>query len=164
MERWKDITGFENYRISTLGRIYSKKTDSLMKPTKDNKGYLRITFYENGKNHTRKVHRLVAKAFIDNPRKLPEINHKDEDKHNNNVENLEWCTKRYNILFGTALIRTHKANINCVTTSVKVRCVETGEIFPSIREARRITGAANIFYCCIGKRKMSNGFHWEYAE
>lgn len=163
-EEWKKIEGFENYLISNHGRIYSHKTSKILKPTIDTKGYLRISFYDNGKGNTKKVHRLVAEAFLPNRLKLPQVNHKDEDKENNHVDNLEWCDNAYNRYYGTATERTARANLNCKTTSRPVRCVETGAIYPSIREARRRTGAANIHYCCVGKRKTSNGFQWEYAE
>ena len=163
MEEWRDIKEFENYMISSLGRVYSKKKHMIMKPTPDKKGYLRISFYENGKNNTRKVHRLVVQAFIDNPENLPQVNHKDENKENNSVENLEWCTNSYNRMFGTATERTRMENLNCKSTGVPVRCIETGEIYPSLREAERETGAKNIFWCCIGKRHTSGGLHWEYA-
>lgn len=164
MERWKNINNFEQYLISNMGRVFSIKSKKIMIPTRDKKGYLRISFYSNGKSYTRKIHRLVAEAFIENPNDLPEVNHKDENKENNMIGNLEWCSKRYNVLYGSALDRTHKTNLNCKTTSVPVRCVETNSVYPSIKEAMRQTGAKNIFYCCVGKRKTSNGFHWEYAE
>lgn len=164
MEQWKDVAGFENYMISDLGRVYSKKKKMIMKPTPDQKGYLRVTFYENGKNNTRKVHRLVAEAFIANHDNLPQVNHKNEDKIDNSVGNLEWCTNSYNRYYGTATERTQKSNMNCKSTSVPVRCIETDTVYPSIREAARDTGAKNIFWCCIGKRQTSNGLHWEYAD
>lgn len=163
MEEWKNIKGFESYMISNLGRVYSKKRHMIMKPTPDQKGYLRISFYENGRNNTRKVHRLVAEAFIDNPKNLPQVNHKDEDKENNKVDNLEWCTNLYNRGYGTATERTRIANLNCESTSVPVRCIETDEIYPSMQEAARVTGAKNIFWCCVGRRRTSGGFHWEYT-
>lgn len=164
MERWKPVVGFENYMVSDLGRVYSKKKNMIMKPTTDTKGYLRITFYMNGRNNTRKVHRLVAEAFIDNPGCLQQVNHMNEDKTDNRASNLEWCTNSYNRYYGTATERTQKANMNCESTSVPVRCIETGRIYPSIREAERDTGAKNIFWCCIEKRQTSNGLHWEYAN
>jgi len=164
VEIWKDIAGFENYMISNHGRVYSKKSGLIMKPGKDKKGYLRISFYENGKSNTRKVHRLVAEAFIVNSDNLPQVNHKNEDKSDNSVGNLEWCTNSYNRYYGTATERTQKANMNCKSTSVPVRCIETDTIYPSIREAARDTGAKNIFWCCVGKRQTSNGLHWEYAD
>lgn len=163
MEEWKDIRGFKNYMISNRGRVYSKKKHMIMKPTPDHKGYLRITFYENEKNNTKKVHRLVAEAFIENTGNLPQVNHRDENKKNNLVENLEWCTNSYNRGYGTATERTRLANLNCKSTSVPVRCIETGEIYPSMQEAERKTGAKNIFWCCVGRRHTSGGFHWEYA-
>lgn len=164
MEIWKEICGFENYMVSNRGRIFSKKNNRIIKPTPDQKGYLRISFYENGKGNTQKVHRLVAAAFIQNEMNYPQVNHIDEDKKNNCVDNLEWCDNSYNRYYGTAAERTAKANLNCETTSRPVRCVDTGEIFPSIREAKRRTGADNIFYCCAGKRNTSNGYRWEYAS
>lgn len=164
MEIWKEIAGFENYMVSNLGRVYSKKSGLILKPGMDKKGYLRVSFYEHGKSSTYKLHRLVAKAFIENPDDLPQVNHKNEDKTDNRVENLEWCTNSYNRYYGTATERTQKANMNCESTSVPVRCIETDKVYPSIREAARDTGAKNIFWCCIGKRQTSNGLHWEYAN
>jgi len=163
-EIWKDIKDFENYRVSNYGRIFSKKSNQILKPTSDKKGYLRISFYENGKSNTQKVHRLVANAFICNQNKLQQVNHRDENKENNCVENLEWCDNSYNRNYGTATARTAEANLNCKSTSIPVKCLETETVYDSIRDAERNTGAKNIFYCCVGKRNTSNGLHWEYAS
>ncbi len=162
-EIWKDIEGYEKYQISNLGNVYSKKTHKLLTPKADKKGYLRVAFYENKKNNTFKVHRLVAQAFIPNPLNLPQVNHKDENKSNNTVDNLEWCDNHYNHEYGTREERVSKTMTNHVSDSVPVMCVETGIIYPSISEAARQTKAHNIFYCCTGKRNMSGGFHWKYA-
>lgn len=82
-----------------------------MTQSKDKDGYLILGLYRNGKSKTVRVHRLVAKAFIENPYNLPEINHIDENKTNNHVENLEWCTTAYNLTYGHRLdyVRGEKA-------------------------------------------------------
>ena len=73
-EIWKDIEGFEEYQVSNSGKVYSKRTDILLKPHSDKKGYLRVKFFKNNKGFTFKVHRLVAQAFIPNPNNLPQVN------------------------------------------------------------------------------------------
>ena len=71
MEEWRDVVGFENYMVSNLGRIYSKKQKIIMKQTPNRKGYMKVSFYQDRKSHTKSVHRIVAEAFIDNPNNLP---------------------------------------------------------------------------------------------
>ena len=115
-EIWKDIKGYEGlYQVSNLGRVKSFnymntgkekiKTPTLQKKyTMKQGGYLQTTLYKNNKSKTVLVHRLVAEAFIPNPDNLPQVNHKDYNKTNNCVENLEWCSAKYN--------SNHKRN-NC---------------------------------------------------
>ena len=108
-EIWKPIDKYEGYEVSNLGRIKSYKVDKvngiIMKPYKDTKGYLQIDISLDGRKRNNRVHllvhRLVATAFIPNINNLPQVNHKDENKENNRVENLEWCTNEYNINYGT---------------------------------------------------------------
>ena len=95
MEEWKVITEFPNYEISSYGRI-KNKDGMILKPYVNHKGYLKIGLTKDKKCHKKRVHRLVAEAFIENPYNYPQVNHKDENKQNNCVYNLEWCTNQQN--------------------------------------------------------------------
>ncbi len=121
MEQWRDIKGYEGlYQVSNLGNIKSlqriqcydyanngvrKRVTSekqlIPSPTGENH-YLCVTLYKNGKRCTKAIHRLVAETFMPNPLGLPQVNHKDEDKFNNSASNLEWCSSKYNINYGSA--------------------------------------------------------------
>lgn len=109
--RWSPVIGFEGkYDISTLGQVRNNK-GAILKPTlKRTTGtvYKVVRLWKEGQYHTKYIHRLVAEAFIPNPEGLPIINHKDEDGTNNLIENLEWCTQKYNTNYGTGLIRMAK--------------------------------------------------------
>lgn len=94
MEEWKTIEGAENYEISSLGRVRTKRTGKIRKQCSTNFGYLQVGLRINGKTLFRAVHRLVAKAFLPNPNDYPEVNHKDFDRHNNSVDNLEWVNHK----------------------------------------------------------------------
>ena len=110
-EVWKDIKGYEGlYQVSNLGQVKrlsnNKYTrEKMLKPRKGKSGYLQVILSEKGNIKSKYVHQLVASAFIPNPNNYIEINHKDENKENNNFENLEWCTHKYNCNFGTRNIR-----------------------------------------------------------
>lgn len=115
MEEWRDIEGFHgNYQVSNQGRIRSfinnywnkREYPKILKPCKLTKGYLGVSLsIRKGESKTYRIHRLVAEAFIPNPNHLTQVNHIDENKENNNVSNLEWCTCEYNLMFGTVRAR-----------------------------------------------------------
>ena len=125
MEEWKSIPGYEGlYEVSNLGRVrsvdrYVKYLNGMihlhkgkvLSPGIRSDGYLQVSLCCNGKYKTIAVHRLVAQAFIENPDNLPEINHKDEDKTNNSVDNLEWCDRSYNNTYGTRQDKVRDTNI-----------------------------------------------------
>lgn len=162
-EEWREVKNYNGYKVSNFGRVYSMKVSRLLKPHPDKKGYLRVKFWKDGKGYTFKVHRLVAQAFIPNPHNYPQVNHKDENKTNNIVDNLEWCDNTYNAHYGSHIERATKNLVNRKNLSLPVLCVETGKVYPSIMEARRQTGLRNIDECCRGNRNTAGGFHWKYA-
>lgn len=143
---WKDIQGYEGlYQVSNLGEVRSlnyKKTGNIqnLKQTSNKDGYLKVMLHKNGKIKTYQVHRLVTLAFIENPNKYPCINHKDEDKTNNCVWNLEWCNYKYNNCYGTRIkrfseSRKGKCSGKSNPKAKKVQCINTGKIFNTIKEA-----------------------------
>lgn len=98
IEQWKKITN-TNYEISNFGRLM--RNNKIIKPVKCSNGYLEYFLWKDGKRSVYLAHRLVAKYFIPNPNNLPQINHKDENIQNNNINNLEWCTSKYNANYGS---------------------------------------------------------------
>lgn len=150
----KDIPGFEGqYAITSCGRVWSYISNRFLKPHSDNNGYLRYRMA--GKSYS--AHRLVALTYIPNPENLPEVNHKDEIKTHNYINNLEWCNRKYNCNYGTK-------NDWC---KKKVKCIETGEIFESITAAEiaekgKFTGA--LSHCLKGETKTFNKKHWEMIK
>lgn len=128
---------------------------------KDHGGYLIACCSQNRKKINIKVHRAVAMAFLSNPNNLPQVNHKDEDKTNNHVDNLEWCTSKYNSNYGTAKERSREKK------GKKVICIETGNIYMSFNHARQEMGhpkSTCIRDCCSGRQNTAYGYHWQWVE
>ena len=141
-EIWKDVVGYEGlYKVSNEGNIYSVgRKDSrgircggrTLRPVCDSYGYHCFNLSKNGVTKQKKVHRIVLEAFVPNPNNYPEVNHRDEDKTNNNVENLEWCTSEYNANYGTRNERSAQTQ----SKKVKAINIKTGEVitFNSAKE------------------------------
>lgn len=166
-EIWKDIEGYEGlYQVSNLGRVKGLKRGGIIKPQLSHRGYYRVGLYKNRKYHAATVHRLVAIAFVPNPYNLPEVNHKDENKTNNRADNLEWCTRYYNLTFGSRVKRISDNQRKTMSTRKPVLNVDTGKEYISISEAARDTGyaVATISDCCNGKYQTVNGQRWRFVS
>lgn len=165
-EIWKDIKGWEGlYQVSSHGRVKSfrKKEPRLLSTCIGIHGYCVVLLHDgNGHRKNERVHRLVAQTFIPNPNNYPYINHKDEDKTNNHVENLEWCTAEYNSNFGTCKSRIGNSN----SRPILKYDLEGNFIreYKSMSEAERIEGInhASICICCSGKVSYQCGYIWIY--
>lgn len=137
-EVWKDIEGYEGlYQVSNTGQVkslnYNQTGEIKVLKQGNAKGYKRVGLFKNGKTKQYSVHRLVALAFISNPDDLPMVNHKDEDKTNNNVNNLEWCTHEYNMSYGTRnerISKKHKGKHRSEETKKKISKSLRGENSP----------------------------------
>ena len=167
-EIWKPVPGYEGlYEASTYGRIrsierfvyhrrckrFQKRKSVILKPSISSRGYYTIVFGINGTRKAYAVHRIIAETFLPNPNNLPVVNHKDENKANNAVSNLEWCTQKYNINYGSGLKRralaqsiSKKGKHYSPRTEFKkgnvlqchqhpVLCIEKGILYRSMKEA-----------------------------
>lgn len=176
------VPEYPDYLIETDGRIFSLKTHKWLKASVGTNGYYGIEL-ANAKGRKRmNIHRLVALTFIPNPNNLPQVNHKDENKLNNDVSNLEWCTNQYNMTYGTLTERrvAHtdyskpiykdiaRKNGKKVSRRIQQYTLNGDFIgeFESIRDAVKINGFSSnhICECARGKRQTSNGYVWRYER
>lgn len=183
-EIWKDIPDYDGlYQVSNFGRIAAHRKNvrfgcsgektriipwRILSTFPNKQGYMRINLFKDGKTKQFQVHRLVAMAFIPNPDNLPVINHKDENPHNNHVENLEWCTPKYNANYGTRNARCSAKNYNNPKVSKPiVQYSEHWEIvnlWPSTKEAIRQLklNERNLHTALKNPKRFCSGFHWKY--
>lgn len=182
-EIWKDVVGYEGlYQVSNLGRI--KRLPSvvknryikggLLKPRKHNSGYLSVYLCKNGVCEQWLLHRIVAMAFIPNPKNLPQINHKDSNRRNTFASNLEWCTQSYNIKY--AYDHNHKKEkmqwykgAKCISAKPVRSYSKSGEFvkeYGCIQDAVNETGILNssISNCLKGRSKTAGGLIWKYKK
>ena len=171
-EEWLKIVGFENYKISNLGRLKNSKGET-MKPWNDGRGYFVVKLHKNKKSFHRKIHRLVAEAFIPNPENKPQVNHIDRDPTNNKLKNLEWVTAKENInhMFKTTRI------LNQFTKLCKVAVYDFDgkkiNEFETTLEAARELGfkkakggfeSRNINDCCRGHKDSYKNLRFRYFK
>lgn len=162
MEEWKDIPGYEGlYQISNLGRLKSKKNNKeIIKKTYINRknGYEYCFLYKNSNLKSILTHRIVAYLFLPNPNNYPCVNHKDENRQNNKVSNLEWCDYKYNLNYGN----------RCKKYSKKVNQYDLNnnyiKTWDSLKEAQIEFNTTHILDCCKGRRNSTKGFKWRYCD
>lgn len=171
MEKWKDIPNYEGlYQVSDYGEVKNVKRGMTLKQCKHRLGYLSVMLYKDGQPKRIMVHRLVAMTFLENPNLLGFVNHKDENKTNNRVDNLEWCTREYNLKYGTVPERISKKRGHGARKKRRVIQMDAdGKIvmtWDSIAQASAETKTqrTSIFECCNGIHKTANGFMWSYDK
>ena len=154
IEEWRDVPGYEGmYEVSDWGRV--RRNGRILKLRKDGQGYLFVSLYKNGTKKEAYIHRLVSLAFIPNPNNYPEVNHKDENKTNNAVENLEWCTRKYN------------ANYSLAKPILQYDLL--GNFIREWPSATKVEEELGIYYssvskCCSGRYNSAGGFVWRFKE
>lgn len=177
-EIWKDIKGYEGlYQVSNLGRVRSMdRYDSLkhfrkgriLKQSKINSGYLTVSL---GRNNRFLVHRIVAKTFLNNPDNLPCINHKNNNKTDNRLSNLEFCSYHYNNTYGTHKQLQRESHINNLENSKRAKSVNQysldNEYIKTFLSARRASEELNVCHsgiirCCNGQLKTCGGYKWSF--
>jgi len=189
-EDWKPFPGFEkDYLISNKGNVWSIRASRLLKLKITAGGYLRVSPSVNGYRKECAVHRMVALAFIPNPENKPTVNHLNENKKDNRVENLEWATTAEQNVYGTRIERAmahtdwNKRKIDYSVVAAKhdyhqmnrkqmkpvLQFDESGTLiarYDGVAEAARAVGisAGHICCCLKGRRRTSGGYQWKYAE
>lgn len=162
-EIWKPIKDYENkYLISNHGRVKSLKSNKIL-TTKYTGNYPHIVLFKNNVRKNFTIHYLVATAFVENPHDFKEVNHIDENPMNNFPSNLEWCTHKYNVNYGTRNKRTkEKLSIGINQYDLDGKYIRT---WNCMNDAIRFyNNNRHICEVCKGKRKTASGFIWKYKE
>ena len=198
-EEWRPLVGYEGlYEVSNRGNMkslertvwdnrgyYRTVPERILKPMKDSSGYLQVKLWKDGKAKKYLVHRLVAEAFIPNPDNLPQINHIDENKQNNCMDNLEWCSRSYNMTYNgrankvgkkvAEKLRGRKLSEETIKKIAEKKSKPVYSInkvsglityWNSAKEAGKVLDIdqGSITRCCQGKLKSCGGFYWMYAN
>lgn len=172
-DMWSKIDGYDNYSVSKNGDVRNDKTGKLKAFCINRYGYHVVDLYSGGVRESKRVHRLVAEAFINQPDGKTQINHKNGNKRDNNVNNLEWCTASENVrhAFDNGLMVPSRSmlgrkNPNAGRHGRPIRIVETGEEFSSITECEKAINGNNrhISDCLAGRQKTHRGYTFEYIK
>jgi hypothetical protein len=164
MEEWKTIPDFPNYEITEKGKIRHKEKKKIRKASPSKRGYPVVSLRKDGKEYLRTIHILVARTFIPNPENKPEVNHKDGNKWNYNINNLEWVTSKENI-YHARRMGLHKSDgqkkVAQFDKNGMLRCV-----FSSATEASKKTGIARCNISAVAREntraKTAGGYIWRY--
>lgn len=161
---WRQVKEHQNYEVNQFGEIRHKKRQQILKPRRNPGGYLYVCFKVNGKNTNFAVHRIVANAFIPNPNEKQEVNHKDYDKTNNCVANLEWVSGSENKKH--AFQKKENKDKRGKEVAQYSKNGDFIAIYPTISEAAQKTNGSigAISNCCRGRSKTSGGFRWSFVE
>ena len=156
VEQWKNIKEFDNYLVSNQGRVMNAKTGRILKAWESSNGYDYVDLSNQDGVSKKRVGRLVGEAFIENPKNLDTINHKDEDKHNNNADNLEWLSRADNVRYSQS-----KPVEQYDYKSGRLVCT-----YSSLSDCSRLTGFSNgvISMACRGQYKQAYGYIWKYQD
>ena len=156
-----------NYIIYNDGRLFSIKSGKFIEPNEYTGGYLKYNIYTKGKRFSKSVHRLVAEYFVENrnPIDCNEVNHIDENKKNNSMDNLEWCNRKYNVYYSKTWEKASEANQKRVA-KCDINTHEIIEIYDSIRKASKANNCTeqNIGRVTKGKQKSACGYFWKLIE
>ena len=156
-EIWKPVSGYEDlYEISNFGNVKSIRNGKILAKCNHKGGYFLVSLKKDGAHSMKSIHRLVATAFIENPLKLRDVNHKDGNKKNNHVDNLEWVSHSENIKHSYSVLK-RKRKYNPVV------CIETGEVFDNMKEASFFAGVSRgaIQHAVDGITKKAGGYSWK---
>ena len=158
----KDVVGYEGlYAVTSCGKVWSYQSKKFLKPMVATNGYFYVNLYKEGQHKHYNIHRLVATAYLPNPENLPQVNHKDECKTNNCLQNLEWCDAKYNINYGNCIEK--------ISNSKKIPILQYDLDGNFIREWPSATDVgievkSFICKCLKGKKPTAYGFIWKYKE
>lgn len=169
MEVWKDIPGTNGeYKISNYGKVKTSKTGRILSPAIDMCGYERVCLFKMDRRRRYKVHRLVAITFIPNPDNKEQVNHKDGNKRNNNIDNLEWVTNEENMHHSreNGLHDGHKRFCESRKKRIIATHIESGKeiVFDSILAAKKALGTCHIQEVLRGLRYEAKGYTFRYAK